>query len=106
MKFIDEVEIINKKIIIRVDFNVPLNPDKTIANDERIKASLPTLSYLLNHNNQLILVSHLGRPKTRDAAFSLKPIAEKLQQYLPEYKIKLIEEKKFQKTSPIKTNIG
>jgi phosphoglycerate kinase len=92
MKFIDEVEISNKKIIVRVDFNVPLNPDKTIANDERIKDSCPTLSYLLARNNQLILISHLGRPKTRDQAFSLKPAADKLQQYLSEYKIKLIDD--------------
>jgi phosphoglycerate kinase len=92
MKFIDEVEISNKKIIVRVDFNVPLNPDKTIANDERIKDSIPTLLHLLARNNQLILISHLGRPKIRDQAFSLKPIADRLQQYLPKYKIKLIDD--------------
>ena len=92
MKFIDEVEITNKKVIVRVDFNVPLNPDKTIANDERIKDSISTLSYLLDHNNQLILISHLGRPKTRDAAFSLWPVAHRLQKYLPKYNIKLIDD--------------
>lgn len=92
MKYIDEVEIKNRKVLLRVDFNVPLNPDKTVANDERIKASLPTLSYLLKNNNKLILISHLGRPKARDEAFSLKPIADKLQRYLPAYKIILIDD--------------
>ncbi len=92
MKFIDEVEISNKKIIVRVDFNVPLNQDKTIANDQRIKDSIPSLSYLLDQDNQLIIISHLGRPKTRDASFSLWPVAHRLQKYLPEYNIKLIDD--------------
>lgn len=92
MKFIDEVEITNKKVIVRVDFNVPLTPNYMVANDERIKDSIPTLSYLLDRNNQIILISHLGRPKTRDPKFSLWPVAYTLQKYLPQYHIKLIDD--------------
>ncbi|MCX7955899.1 MAG: phosphoglycerate kinase [Patescibacteria group bacterium] len=87
--YIDEKKIKNKKIILRVDFNVSLNPDNTISNDERIRQSLPTINYLLKNNNQLILISHLGRPKKYDENFSLKIIIPKLKEYLPEISISL-----------------
>lgn len=87
IKYIDEVEIKNKTILLRVDFNVSLNPDHTIANDERIKQSLPTIKYLLKNNNRLILISHLGRPKGYDKNFSLKIVVEKLKEYLPDVSI-------------------
>ncbi|GAB4218730.1 MAG: phosphoglycerate kinase [Candidatus Microgenomates bacterium] len=89
--FIDEVDIKNKKILLRVDFNVSLNPDHSIANDERIKQALPTINHLLKNNNQLILISHLGRPKGVDKTFSLKVVVDKLKQYLPNFKIELVE---------------
>ncbi|MEK7495247.1 MAG: phosphoglycerate kinase, partial [Patescibacteria group bacterium] len=63
--YIDEVEIKNKQILIRVDFDVSLNPDYSIANDVRIKQNLPTLKYLLKNKNRLICVAKLNRPKTR-----------------------------------------
>jgi len=80
--YIDEVEIKNKQILIRVDFDVSLNPDYSIANDVRIKQNLPTLKYLLKNNNRLICVAKLNRPKTRDPKHSLKPVVKRLQEYL------------------------
>jgi len=80
--YIDEVEIKDKNILLRVDFNVSLNPDHSIANDARITQALPTINYLLKNNNRLILISHLGRPKGIDKNFSLKVVVERLKEYL------------------------
>ncbi|MGB9883239.1 MAG: phosphoglycerate kinase [Microgenomates group bacterium] len=85
--FVDEVEIKNKTILLRVDFNVSLNPDHSIANDERIRQAMPTINYLLKNNNHLIIVSHLGRPKGVDKSLSLKIVVDKLKEYLPQTKI-------------------
>lgn len=68
-------------ILVRVDYNVPLRDGK-VSDDLRIRASLPTLNYLLKHGCKLVLMSHLGRPEGRDAAFSLAPVAERLQELL------------------------
>lgn len=68
-------------ILVRVDYNVPLRDGK-VSDDLRIRASLPTLKYLLKHGCKLVLMSHLGRPEGRDAAFSLAPVAERLQELL------------------------
>ncbi|MBI5127354.1 phosphoglycerate kinase [Candidatus Roizmanbacteria bacterium] len=90
--YIDEAEIKNKQILVRVDFDVSLNPDYSIANDIRIKQNLPTLKYLLKNNNRLICVAKLNRPKTRDPKHSLKPVVIRLQEYLPDYKIILVDD--------------
>jgi 3-phosphoglycerate kinase len=91
--YIDEAELINKKILLRVDYNVSLNDDKSkIADDARIAQSIPTIQYLLKNHNKLILVSHLDRPKTRDPKFSLKIVCDRLKYYLPAYKIRLIDD--------------
>lgn len=90
--YIDDVDITKKKILLRVDFNVSLNPDFTIVDDLRIKQSLPTINYLLERKNKLIIVSHLGRPKMRDPQLSLKPVADDLQKYLPNYKVNLVDD--------------
>lgn len=92
IQYIDEAAILNKRVLLRVDFNVSLNPDFTIANDARIAQSLPTIEYLLKNGNRLILVSHLGRPKGIDTTLSLKPVADKLQQYLPRQKVLLVND--------------
>ncbi|MFA6081173.1 MAG: phosphoglycerate kinase [Patescibacteria group bacterium] len=89
--YIDEVEIKNKTVLLRVDFNVSLNTDYTISNDARIRQSLPTINYLLKNNNRLVIISHLGRPKGIDKKFSLKVVADKLKEYLPGFKISLAE---------------
>lgn len=79
-------DIKNKTVLVRVDFNVPLKKEKGIykvANDERIKASLKTIDFLLKHNAKVILMSHLGRPKSKkDIKDSLKPIAEHMKNKL------------------------
>ncbi|PJE62434.1 phosphoglycerate kinase [Candidatus Roizmanbacteria bacterium CG10_big_fil_rev_8_21_14_0_10_39_6] len=92
MKFIDEVAISNKRVLLRVDFNVSLNPDYTIADDARIKQSIPTILYLLERNNTVIIVSHLDRPKKRDSRLSLVRVARDLHTYLPGKKVVLIDD--------------
>jgi phosphoglycerate kinase len=87
MRFIDNGDLVNKKILARVDFNVSLNDDGTISNDERIKQTLPTLRYLLDNGNTLILMSHLGNPKQQDEKYSLVNVATRLQTYLPDYTV-------------------
>lgn len=92
IKYIDGVEITNKRVLVRADFDVTLNPNYTIADDARIIHNIPTLQYLLKNNNKLICVAKLGRPKMKDPAFSLKVVVEKLKEYLPEYTITLIDD--------------
>jgi len=63
MRFLDEMDITGKKVLVRVDFNVPLDDDGNITDDSRIKAALPTIQFLLEKNSKIVLMSHLGRPK-------------------------------------------
>ena len=77
-KMVTDLDVEGKKVIVRVDFNVPIKEGKII-DDTRIRAALPTIEYLLDHGAAVILMSHLGRPKTNeDLQFSLKPVAEHL----------------------------
>ena len=94
IKFIDDVEIEGKTILLRADFNVSMNPNYlTIADDARIRQVIPTINYLLKRNNKLILASHLGRPKgERVPKFSLQIVCNQLKEYLPEYNIILIDD--------------
>jgi len=79
MKSIKELPISGKRVLIRVDFNVPLDDYQNITDDTRIRAVLPTLKYILDHNAKLIIASHMGRPGGKVvAAFSLKPVAKRL----------------------------
>lgn len=78
-----DIDLKGKKVLLRVDFNVPLNDERQITDDTRIRASLPTIEYILSHGGSIILMSHLGRPKgKKDPAFSLKPCAEHLAKLL------------------------
>src|SRR5271168_3731383 len=84
---ITSVEFQNKKVLVRCDFNVPI-ADGRIQDSARIDASLDTIRYILEHGGSAVLCSHLGRPKERSAALSLKPVAEYLSTALGQ-KIKL-----------------
>src|ERR1700747_3819091 len=79
-----DVALAGKRVFMRVDFNVPLAPGgKEITSDKRIKASLPSIQYALDHGAALILASHLGRPKGKpNPEMSLAPCAERLAQLL------------------------
>jgi phosphoglycerate kinase len=82
-KTIRDIDVGGKRILVRVDFNVPLDPKtKAIADDIRIRESLPTIKYLLDNKARVILCSHLGRPKGRDKDSSLAPVARRLSQLL------------------------
>lgn len=80
-----------KKVLVRVDFNVPLDKAGTITNDRRIQAALPTIRYVLDHGGSAIVMSHLGRPKgdpAKDAPFKLDRVAERLKKLLDKPVIK------------------
>ena len=86
---IRDVDLQNKTVFMRVDFNVPLEPGTLkITSDKRIKASLPSIQYALEHGAALILASHLGRPKGKPVSeMSLAPVAVRLQELLPGVKV-------------------
>lgn len=92
IKYLDEAEITDKRVLLRADFDVSRNEDLTIADDARIKNNLPTIKHLLSHNNRVICIAKLDRPKGRDYSASLKVVVERLQQYLPENKITLVDD--------------
>jgi triosephosphate isomerase len=82
-KTIEDIDVSGKRVIVRVDFNVPLNADLKITDDKRIVGALPTIKYLVDHNAKTILVSHLGRPKNGpEEKFSMKPTAARLSELL------------------------
>lgn len=83
MNTIKDIDISKKKVLIRVDFNVPLDSKQKITDDARIEAVLPTLKYALSRNACVILASHLGRPKGQiKMEFSLQPVARRLSNIL------------------------
>jgi phosphoglycerate kinase len=84
VRTLDDLDVDGKRALVRVDFNVPLDSEQNITDDARIRAALPTLKELREKGARLVLLSHLGRPKGRDAKLSLKPAAERLSDLLGE----------------------
>ncbi len=81
-KTIEDINVSGKKVLVRVDFNVPMK-DGVITDETRINAALPTIKYLLDHNAKVILCSHLGRPKGEfKPEYSLAPVAKRLSEIL------------------------
>ena len=78
-KSIKDINVKNKKVLLRVDFNVPLDAEGNILNDNRIMESLATINYLIDNEAKLIICSHLGRPNGKiDKKYSLAPVANRL----------------------------
>jgi phosphoglycerate kinase len=90
-----EAEVAGKRVLVRSDLNVPLE-DGRVADDTRIHASLPTLRYLLDHDAAEVAVcSHLGRPEGPDPAFSMRPVEARLRALLPDERIEVLENTRF-----------
>jgi phosphoglycerate kinase len=79
---IDDLKLKDKKVLVRVDFNVPLNEKCEVTDDTRIVESLPTIKKILQDGGKAILMSHLGRPKGKDPKLSLAPVAKRLEKLL------------------------
>jgi phosphoglycerate kinase len=81
-KTIKDVDVRGKRVLVRVDFNVPLH-EGSVVDDTRVRAALPTLRYLVDHGARVIIMSHLGRPKGEpDPRYSLRPVRRVLQRLL------------------------
>jgi len=82
-KSIEDLNLNGKKVLVRCDFNVPMDEDRNITDDRRIRSSLPTIEHILKNNGKAILMSHLGRPKGEaKPEFSLEPVAKRLSELL------------------------
>jgi phosphoglycerate kinase len=84
VRTLDDLDVEGKRVLVRVDFNVPLDDGGQITDDARIRAALPTLKELRERGARLLLAAHLGRPKDREPELSLRPVAERLSELLGE----------------------
>jgi phosphoglycerate kinase len=92
---VEDADVAGKRALVRVDFNVPLQEGR-VAGDTRITAAVPTIQLLLDRGaSEVVLMSHLGRPKGPDPALSLKPVEERLRELLPDGRIRLLENTRF-----------
>jgi len=81
-KSVTDIDVSGKRVLVRVDFNVPLDENHNITDDIRIRAALPTIQYLIDHGAKVILTSHLGRPKGPSDELRLDPVARRLSDLL------------------------
>ncbi|MDH7482405.1 MAG: phosphoglycerate kinase [Armatimonadota bacterium] len=81
-KTVEDIDVSNKRVLVRVDFNVPLDENCNITDDHRIVAALPTINYLIDHDAKVVLVTHLGRPKGPSDKLRLDPVAKRLSELL------------------------
>ena len=89
-KTLNDFDATGKRVLVRVDFNVPLDKELSITDDIRIQAALPTLRFLLDKGASLIVMSHLGRPKgAPERKYSMAPVAGRLQSLLPWHRVQL-----------------
>ena len=97
-KTLRNLDVKDRIVLVRTDYNVPLTPNddgktQSVASDFRIRASLPTLQYLLEHRAaKIILISHLGRPAGKDPLLTLRPVAETLAGLLPGTPVSFVDE--------------
>jgi phosphoglycerate kinase len=90
-----QADVAGKRVLVRADLNVPLD-DGRVADDTRIRASLPTLEWLLEHGAAEVRVcSHLGRPKGPDPAFAIEPVRRRLRELLPDERVVVLENTRF-----------
>ena len=105
-KTVEDLNVKGKKVLVRVDFNVPMDKEHKITDDRRIRGALPTITYLKDKGAKIILMSHLGRPKGKiNPDFSLKPVSYRLSELLGENVIfaeDVIGEDAFSKSAALK----
>jgi len=102
---IKDVNFFGKKVLIRVDYNVPIDEQGNVLDDTRIKESIPTIRKVIDDGGSAILVSHLGRPKGKDKKYSLKPIVNVLEKYLKD-RVVFIEESLEEELEKVKGKIN
>ncbi|MCF7855281.1 MAG: phosphoglycerate kinase [Candidatus Pacebacteria bacterium] len=107
-KSVRDVQLSGKRVLMRVDFNVPLDDQGNVTDDTRIRAALPTIKHILDAGaNGLILMSHLGRPKgKKDPSLSLKPVADYLGSLLPDSAVKMAPDTVGEQVAAMAADLG